>query len=46
MRQLGVHACGIIIAPEKITKYSPTQYTKEGDTNIVSQFDGPSLETI
>ena len=23
MRQLGVHACGIIIAPDKITKYSP-----------------------
>ncbi|MFA6255628.1 MAG: DNA polymerase III subunit alpha [Candidatus Absconditabacterales bacterium] len=46
MRQLGMHACGIIIAPEKITKYSPVQYTKEGDTTIISQYDGPTLETI
>jgi len=29
MRQLGMHACGIIIAPDKITKYSPVQYVKE-----------------
>ena len=29
MRQLGMHACGIIIAPDRITKYSPVQYVKE-----------------
>jgi DNA polymerase III alpha subunit len=29
MRQLGMHACGIIIAPNKITKYSSVQYVKE-----------------
>jgi len=46
MRQLGMHACGIIIAPNKITKYSPVQYVKEGDTTTVSQYDGPTLETI
>ncbi|NCO97810.1 hypothetical protein GW864_01345 [bacterium] len=46
MRQLGVHACGIIIAPDKITKYSPVQYVKEGDMTVVSQYDGPTLETI
>jgi len=46
MRQLGVHACGIIIAPDKITKYSPVQYAKEGDTTIISQYDGLTLETI
>jgi DNA polymerase-3 subunit alpha len=40
MRQLGVHACGVIIAPDKVTKYSPVQYAKEGDTTIVSQYDG------
>jgi len=39
MRQLGVHACGVIIAPDKITKYSPVQYAKEGDTTLVSQYD-------
>lgn len=46
MRQLGMHACGIIIAPDKITKYSPVQYVKEWDTTTVSQYDGPTLETI
>ena len=39
MRQLGMHACGIIIAPDKITKYSPVQYIKEGDTTTVCQYD-------
>ena len=39
MRQLGMHACGIIIAPDKIVKYSPVQYIKEGDTTTVSQYD-------
>lgn len=46
MRQLGVHACGIIIAPDKITRFSPVQYVKEDETTIVSQYDGPTLETI
>lgn len=44
MRQLGMHACGIIIAPDKITKYSPVQYVN--DATIVSQYDWPTLETI
>ena len=44
MRQLGMHACGIIIAPDKITKYSPVQYVNT--TIMVSQYDWPTLETI
>ena len=46
MRQTGVHACGIIIAPEKVVTYTPTQYCKEDDHTIVSQYDGPTLEQI
>lgn len=46
MRQLWVHACGIIIAPDQITTYTPVQYAKETDTSIVSQYDGPTLEYI
>jgi DNA polymerase-3 subunit alpha len=46
MRQLGVHACGIIIAPEKVIQFTPTQYSKENDHTIVSQYDGPTLEYI
>lgn len=39
MRQLGVHACGIIIAPEPVIHFTPTQYNKENDHTIVSQYD-------
>ena len=46
LRQMWVHACGIIIAPEVVTTYTPTQYNKEEDHTIVSQYDGPTLETI
>ena len=46
MRQLWVHACGIIIAPDKLTKFSPVQYIKENDATMMSQYDGPTLETI
>ncbi|AHB41170.1 hypothetical protein P148_SR1C00001G0375 [candidate division SR1 bacterium RAAC1_SR1_1] len=46
MRQLGVHACGVIIAPERITTYSPIQYIKEDIHDIVCQYDGPTLEYI
>lgn len=50
LRQVGVHACGIIIAPGKVTQYTPVQYplkpTGEQDTTIVSQYDGKCLEDI
>ena len=46
LRQMWVHACGIIIAPEIVTNYTPTQYNKEEDHTIVSQYDWPTLETI
>ena len=46
LRQMWVHACGIIIAPEAVTNYTPTQYNKEEDHTIVSQYDWPTLETI
>lgn len=40
LRQLGVHACGVIIAPEPISQYSATQYIKD-DKNLgmVCQYD-------
>ncbi len=46
LRQLGVHACGIIIAPESVSTYTPVQYAKENDHTVVSQYDGPTLEQI
>lgn len=46
LRQMWVHACGIIIAPEKVTTYTPTQYKEEWDNTVVSQYDWPTLESI
>jgi len=52
VRQLWVHACGVIIAPEDITNYSPIQYppkpwSKEPDkTRVVTQYDGHYMEDI
>ena len=52
IRQLWVHACWVIIAPEAVTNYSPVQYplksaSKEPDrTRVVTQYDGHFLEDI
>jgi len=46
IRQLWVHACWIIIAPEAVSTYTPSQYVKEDDHTIVSQYDWPTLEGI
>lgn len=52
VRQLGVHACWVIISPEKIETYSPIQYPpkpwgKEPDfSRIVTQYDWHYLEDI
>lgn len=46
MRQLGIHACGIIIAPSAVSDYSPVGFIKEEDKTVVSQYDGPTLENI
>ncbi|MBO4204367.1 hypothetical protein J5893_06265 [bacterium] len=36
----------MIIAPEPVTTFTSTQYNKESDHTIVSQYDGPTLEKI
>lgn len=47
LRQLGVHACGIIISPDPVRAHTPTQLIdKRGEKTLVSQFDGPTLEYI
>lgn len=39
LRQTGVHACGFIIAPQNITKYTAVQPLGKGNTGMVSQYD-------
>lgn len=47
LRQLWVHACGIIISPDPVTEHTATQIiTKWTEKTLVSQFDGPTLEYI
>jgi len=47
LRQLGVHACWVIISPDPITEYTAIQYIKDNkELGVVSQYDWPTLETI
>ena len=47
LRQLWVHACGVIISPDPITEHTATQIiTKGKEQTLVSQFDWPTLEYI
>jgi DNA polymerase III subunit alpha len=53
VRQTGVHACGMIIAPAPVVQFTPIQYppktgsrTLRDETRIVSQYEGPIVEGI
>ena len=47
LRQLGVHACGVIISPDPVTQHTATQIIlKWKKETLVSQFDWPTLEYI
>lgn len=43
VRQVGKHAGGVIIAPKKLTDFTPTYCDQDG-TNLVSQFDKNDVE--
>ena len=43
-RSSSIHACGILITPEAISKSAPLMRGKEGET--VTQYDGPTLESL
>ncbi|HRF37585.1 MAG TPA: DNA polymerase III subunit alpha, partial [Saprospiraceae bacterium] len=38
IRNTGIHACGVVITPDEITKYVPVKIDKESDM-LVTQFD-------
>jgi DNA-directed DNA polymerase III PolC len=49
IRQTGVHACGMIIAPEDVRTYTSVQYPPNNTTEnqaVVSQFDYHALEDL
>ncbi len=41
-RQTGVHAAGVIIAPDEISEYVPVALSK--DKELITQYDGPNTE--
>ena len=43
VRNTGIHAAGVIIAPDKLTKYIPVCTAKDADLNV-TQFDGKVIE--
>lgn len=44
VRHIGVHAAGVVIAPEEITCYSPIQYDPKGEGKIITQYDMHSVD--
>lgn len=48
-RQVGIHACGVIIGADDLTKFAPvcTIYDKESKQDVlVTQYDGHVVETV
>jgi len=44
-RNVGTHAGGVVIAPSKLTDFSPL-YCEEGSQDIVTQFDKDDIEKV
>ncbi len=44
-RNVGMHAGGVLIAPGKLTDFTPL-YSTDGSTSIVSQFDKDDVEKV
>jgi DNA polymerase-3 subunit alpha len=44
VRNTGVHACGVIITPDKLTKYIPVTVAKDSDLQL-TQFDNNVVES-
>ncbi|MDP3353326.1 MAG: DNA polymerase III subunit alpha, partial [Flavobacteriaceae bacterium] len=45
LRNIGTHACGVIITPENITNLIPIAIAKDSDNMFVTQFDNSVVES-
>ncbi len=48
-RQIGIHACGVIIGADDLTKYAPMCTVKDKDSDeyvLVTQYDGHAVESV
>lgn len=46
VRQIGVHACAVIIAPEKMTSYTALQHPPKDSKTIITQYSAYPLEDL
>ena len=46
VRQVGIHAAGVVIAPEKITHFVPLQKAPKGDLSIITQYEMHDIEKL
>jgi DNA polymerase-3 subunit alpha len=46
VRQIGVHACAVIIAPEPMTNFTALQYPPKDSSSIVTQYSAYPLEDL
>ena len=44
IRNIGTHACGIIITPDKLTNYIPVSRSKDSEL-LITQFDNSVIES-
>jgi len=44
-RHAGVHAAGVVVADEPLTKYVPL-YRQPGSDDVITQFEGPMVEKV
>ncbi|MDD5212904.1 MAG: DNA polymerase III subunit alpha [Candidatus Gracilibacteria bacterium] len=46
VRQIGVHACAVIIAPEPMTNFTALQYPPKNNDSIITQYSAHPLEDL
>ena len=46
VRNIGTHACGIIISKKDLTNYVPVSNVKESVLDVATQYDGKYIESI
>lgn len=46
IRNIGTHACGIIISKKDLTNYVPVSNVKDSVLDVATQFDGKYIESI
>ncbi|MDD3774168.1 MAG: DNA polymerase III subunit alpha, partial [Patescibacteria group bacterium] len=46
VRQVGIHAAGVVIAPEIITHFVPLQKAPKGDLSIITQYSMGDIEKL